>query len=672
MPAQDVEDTDAEIVAERAYLSRSRAALDRMRQNVLSLDASVAGGDPVSEQVLRFELGRRAEALRDDPSTALFFGRLDHPEERLYVGRRHVHDDDGEPLVIDWRAPMSRPFYRASTADSMGLALRRRFGYSGGELTALEDEDFTAPAESRILIDEIERPRVGPMRDIVATIQPEQDDIVRADADHTLCVQGAPGTGKTAVGLHRVAYLLYAHRERMRRGGVLVIGPSASFLDYIRGVLPALGEIDVRQRTLEGLLEAVPVKARDEPAAARTKGDARMAEVLRRAIWSHLREPGEALVLPRGTRRWRIPAYEIAEMSEELRTRGVRYGAGRDLLSHRIAHAILVRIESAGEACDDRTHEAVRRTRPVKAMVDLAWPALDPVRVVMRLLSDAGFLAEAADGLLDAGEQAALLWAKPAKGPKSARWSRADAVLVDEAADLINRTPSLGHVVLDEAQDLSAMECRAIGRRCETGSATVLGDIAQGTTPWAVGDWATLLRHLGKPDAERTVLDRGYRVPRQIIDFASRLLPSIAPGLTPPTSVRSAPGSLDVRPVADLDTEVARACRAALAKEGSVGLITADAAVPTLLALLSDEGLEHVPLAGGFAGSRLVVTPATQAKGLEFDQVIVVEPAAIVDAEAGPAADGRSPGLRRLYVVLTRAVSQLTVLHARDLPAALR
>jgi DNA helicase IV len=672
MPAQDVENTDAEITAERAYLSRSRTALDRMRQNVLGLDASVAGGDPVSEQVLRFELGKRAEALRDDPSTALFFGRLDYHEERLYVGRRHVHDDDGEPLVIDWRAPMSRPFYRASTTDPMGLALRRRFGYSGGELTALEDEDFTAPAESRILINEIERPRVGPMRDIVATIQPEQDDIVRADAGHTLCVQGAPGTGKTAVGLHRVAYLLYAHRERMRRGGVLVIGPSASFLDYIRGVLPALGEIDVRQRTLEGLLEAVPVKARDEPAAARTKGDARMAEVLRRAIWSHVREPDEALVLPRGTRRWRVPAYEIAEMAEELRERGVRYGAGRDLLSHRIAHAILVRIESAGEACDDRTHEAVRRTRPVKAMVDLAWPALDPVRVVMRLLSDADFLAGAAEGLLDAEEQTALLWAKPAKGPKSARWSRADAVLVDEAADIINRTPSLGHVVLDEAQDLSAMECRAVGRRCETGSATVLGDIAQGTTPWAVGDWATLLRHLGKPDAERTVLDRGYRVPRQIIDFASRLLPTIAPGLTPPTSVRSAPGSLDLRLVTDLDTEVVRACREALVREGSVGLIAADAAVPALLALLSDEGLEHVPLAEGFAGARLVVAPATQAKGLEFDQVIVVEPTAIVDAEAEPAADGRSPGLRRLYVVLTRAVSQLTVLHARDLPAALR
>jgi DNA helicase IV len=681
MPAQEAEDIDAEITAERAYLRRSREALERMRRHVLTLDPSAAG-DWVSAQVLSAELGQRAEALRDDPSTALFFGRLDRlgdagdddkGGERLYIGRRHVHDDGGEPLVIDWRAPMSRPFYRASPADPMGLVSRRRFGYSGGELTALEDEDFTAPSESRILIEEIERPRVGPMRDIVATIQPEQDDIVRAGADRTLCVQGAPGTGKTAVGLHRVAYLLYAHRERMRRGGVLVIGPSTSFLDYIRGVLPALGEINVKQQTLEGLLDAVPVKAADEPAAARIKGDARMAEVLRRAVWGHLREPSEALVLPRGTRRWRVPAHEIAELAEALRERGVRYGAGRDLLSHRIAHAILIRMESAGEACDDRTHEAVRRTRPVKATVDQTWPALDPVRLVMRLLSDAEFLAGAARGLLDEDEQKAILWARPAKGPKSARWSRADAVLVDEAADIISRTPSLGHVVLDEAQDLSAMECRAVGRRCETGSATVLGDIAQGTTPWAVGDWAILLRHFGKPDADRTVLDRGYRVPRQIIDFASRLLPAIAPDLSPPVSVRTAPGSLDVRRVTgDLGVAVVAACREALAGEGSIGLIAADAGVPGLLATLTEAGLEHVALVEGFTGARLVVTPATQAKGLEFDQVIVVEPAAIAGAEpAGPAGRESAPGLRRLYVALTRAVSRLTILHTRDLPAPL-
>jgi DNA helicase IV len=254
--------------AERDHLLRSREFLRLMRENVLSLRA--LGGDPVSEEYLKADLHRRAEALTDLPGTPLFFGRLDYADsaEQFHIGRRHVHDPDGRPAVIDWRAPVSRPFYRASPAEPLGLARRRRFGFSGGELTAYEDEDLTAgpastagPAASRILIEEIERPRSGPMRDIVATIQPDQDDIVRAGPDASLCVQGAPGTGKTAVGLHRIAYLLYAHPERMTRGGVLVIGPNRAFLGYIRNVLPALGELDVTQQSVADLFAAVPVRA---------------------------------------------------------------------------------------------------------------------------------------------------------------------------------------------------------------------------------------------------------------------------------------------------------------------------------------------------------------------------------------------------------------------------
>ena len=266
---------DAVLAAERAHLQASREFLHLMRENVLSLKA--LGGDPVSEEYLKADLYRRAEALKDIPGTPLFFGRLDYPgppAERFHIGRRHVHDQQGHPMVIDWRAPVSRPFYRASPATPMGVSLRRRFGFSGAELTAYEDEDFTpagppatmpgpagtadaggdATLTSRIMVEEIERPRVGPMRDIVATIQPDQDDIVRADAGQTVCVQGAPGTGKTAVGLHRVAYLLYAYPERMRRGGVLVVGPNRAFLGYIRGVLPALGEMDVSQVTVGELV----------------------------------------------------------------------------------------------------------------------------------------------------------------------------------------------------------------------------------------------------------------------------------------------------------------------------------------------------------------------------------------------------------------------------------
>ena len=693
--------SDPTLAAERAHLASSRQFLRLMREDVLSLRA--LAGDPVSEEYLKADLYRRAEALKDLPDTPLFFGRVNYSGERpaepgprqpdlgddpgtfageeFHIGRRHVHDEAGRPVVVDWRAPVSRPFYRASQAQPMGLDLRRRFGFAGAELTAYEDEPFAAgsaraasasPAGaaagepvSRILIEEIERPRSGPMRDIVATIQPDQDDIVRSAVEQTVCVQGAPGTGKTAVGLHRVAYLLYAYAEKLSRGGVLVIGPNRAFLAYIRHVLPALGELNVSQLSVADLLATVPVRGTDSERAGVVKGDARMAEVLRRALWDQIAGPAEPIMLPRGSRRWRVAGYEIDTLVEELRARGVRYGTGRDMLAHRIAHVILTKMEASGESCDDRTHDAVRRTRQVRAAVDAIWPRADPVRVVLALLSDPALMKRAADGLLDPDEQAAILWATPPRGPGSARWSAADAVLVDEARDLMERTPSLAHVVVDEAQDLSPMECRAIGRRCATGSATVLGDLAQGTTPWATASWAELLGHLGKQEADLRVLETGYRVPRQILDFASRLLDHIAPGLGAARSVRQDAGALEVRQVGPdgLAPALVDACRDALSRPGSAAIIAADDHLPALAAALTEAGLPHVTLDGEQASAQLTLVPVTLAKGLEFDQVIVVEPGRIAAAERR--------GLHRLYVALTRAVSRLTVLHAEPLPAAL-
>src|SRR6516164_2695436 len=455
--AKPTDHADPVLAVEREHLRQSREYLRLMREDVLSLPA--LGADRVSIEYLKADLYHRAEALRDIPDAPLFFGRLDYAEgsvwsdeeegqeaggqagtaaaqsggDRFHIGRRHVHDPDGHPVVIDWRAPVSRAFYRASQADPMDLERRRRFGFSGGDLTAYEDEEFGAAAEraagpqaSRIMLDEIERPRSGPMRDIVATIQPDQDDIVRADADETVCVQGAPGTGKTAVGLRRVAYLLYAHANRMKRGGVLVVGPNRAFLAYIRNVLPALGEVGVSQVTIADLVGTVTVRASDSERTARIKGDARMAEVMRRALWAGVAEPTEGVMVVRGSRRWRVPREEIAGLIGGLRERGVRHGAGRDMLGHRIAHVILTRMEAAGESCDDRTHDAVRRTREVRALVDAVWPAVDAVRLVLRLLSDPGVLGEAAEGLLDEDEQQEILWGSPPRGPGSARWSAAD------------------------------------------------------------------------------------------------------------------------------------------------------------------------------------------------------------------------------------------------------
>ncbi|WP_338703662.1 AAA family ATPase [Streptomyces sp. Q6] len=656
-----------------------------MREDAQSLDIRDVTANWVNAEVLQRQIDERIKALADLSHTPLFFGRLDYLHapgadraegaegEQFYIGRRHVHDGDGDPMVIDWRAPVSQPFYRASKKDPMDVALRRRFGYTGGELTAYEDEHLSDPEEvartSALLQQEIERPRVGPMRDIVATIQPEQDEIVRSGLAGSVCVQGGPGTGKTAVGLHRVAYLLYAHRERLARTGTLVIGPNKSFLHYIEQVLPALGELEVKQATVDDLVAQgtqVEVRGTDDSAAAVIKGDARMAEVLRRALRSHITEPTEGVVVVRGSRRWRVPSYELQDIVRELAARDMRYGAAREALPRRIAHAVLVQMERAGEAPDDRVQDSVARNTAVKAAVKAVWPAVDPAKLVLRLLSDAEFLAEHAEGLLDEAEQKAILWQKPARSVRSAKWSAADAVLIDEVGDLVERTHSLGHVVLDEAQDLSPMQYRAVGRRATTGSVTVLGDLAQGTTPWATRSWGEALAHLGKADAVVEELTAGFRVPTDVITYASRLLPHIAPGLAPVKSVRENPGQFEVRAVTG-DAEIVDACRRALENEGSVGLIAADARCEGLGAALGEAGLAYLsPGEETTAESRLTLVPASLAKGLEYDYVVLDEPGAIVAGEP----DGRT-GLRRLYVALTRAVSGLVVVHCAPLPGEL-
>jgi len=668
---------DAVLAREQSHLEHARGQLRRMREATESLDATTAA-DAFNAAYLDLVLARRVASLQDDPSTTLFFGRIDlrteHGDETFHVGRRHVSDDRGNPVVVDWRAPISTAFYRASPAEPMGVELRRRFGVDHGRLTAYEDEHLTrgdATGSSAILAAEIERPRSGPMRDIVSTIQPEQDQIVRSDVSRSICVQGAPGTGKTAVGLHRAAWLLYSFRSRLDRSGVLVIGPNRAFLDHIGAVLPSLGEVRVRHATIDTLLGSGRVRAEEPTATAVLKGDARLASVLHRAVRAHVRRPEDALVVPRGSRRWRVPAFEVAQEVDTLLARGVRYSAARDLLPQRLAHHVLLRMERSGDSPDDRVQDAVARSAPVTAYVKGLWPALDAESVLFALLGDAEVLAAAADGILTDAEQRMLLWPTPPRSKRSARWTRADLALLDEVADLLERTPSLGHVVLDEAQDLSPMQLRAVGRRASTGSVTVLGDIAQGTTPWATRSWEEAMGHLGHPEHELVVLDRGFRVPGLVIEFAARLLPEMAPGLGAPRSVRDNPGRLTVTPTDadDLGAALADAVRAASTQPGSVGVIAADADVDRLSAVLTTAGLPHGRLDadhGDDEDRQVELVPASIAKGLEFDRVVVVEPAAIAEAEPD-----RRTGLRRLYVVLTRAVTELTVVHTRALPDAL-
>ncbi|WOI58707.1 HelD family protein [Streptomyces fradiae] len=695
---------DHDLRRERDFHDLCRTTLHRMAAGaaervVTGEDVAASGADA---EALGYRLRSHAEELREEPPGPLFFGRLDHTDGRSHhIGRRRISAHPAEPpLVVDWRAPVARAFYQARRDDPQGVRVRRRFGwapYSEGDsadLTGLEDEYLarpapeaergTAPEAGRgaapgagpddgaapgagtaaggLLAAEIERPRVGPMRDIAATIQPEQDDLVRAPLAASLCVQGAPGTGKTAVGLHRAAYLLYTHPRRVQRGGLLILGPNRAFLAYVSEVLPALGERDVRQTTVdEEVARTVghEPRAEDTDAAAAVKHDARMAAVLHRALYARVAPPTGELAVPDGAYRWRVPADELAALVAEVRTEAPPYLVGRERLRSRVVRALRARAERRAGPVGAAWERRVGRSRPVAALLDACWPRATPEQVLAEVLADPR------DPALTGAERAAIRWARPPRSYRSARWTAADLVLLDELAAALERPAGYGHIVVDEAQDLSPMQCRAVARRtAASGSLTVLGDLAQGTAPWAARDWREQLAHLGRPDARVTALTAGYRVPGAVVELANRLLAALPVDVPPARSVRR-DGEVTVRAVAVLEAAVVDAVRAALAREGSVGVVVADAAYGRTREVLAAAGIP-----AGHPGEvaadapRVTVVPAGLAKGLEYDHVVLAEPAAV--------ADGDPRGLSRLYVALTRAVSRLDVLHARPLPPELR
>ncbi|MFI6179665.1 HelD family protein [Nonomuraea sp. NPDC051191] len=680
----------------------------------------------------------------------LVFGRLDHVDEgRLYIGKLGLTDDEQRRLLIDWRAPVAQPFYRATPAAPMGLTRRRHLqtrersviGVDDDllDLDALTDDDRATLNGEAALLAALDERRTGRMRDIVATIQAEQDRVIRGDLNGVLVVQGGPGTGKTVVALHRAAYLLYTHRERLERRGVLILGPNLTFLRYIEQVLPSLGETDVLLSTVGELYPGVTATRRDRPEVAAVKGDARMAGVIERAVRDRQRVPRKPIELTVG----RLTLTVDRNMLDAARNKAVRsrrpHNQARAVFVRSLLNALArqqARKIGKGLVDDDELadlREELRTEPVVKAALNRLWPYLTPQRLLLGLYGSPDRL-EAAGGVLSPAERALLR-------RESAEWTDADVPLLDEAAELLgdidehvlrasamqaeeelaaarqaeehqreaelayarevleltglsdvmeaerlaerqrgdgpylttaeraaaDRTWAYGHVIVDEAQELSPMAWRAVMRRCPTRSMTIVGDIAQTGSAAGARSWAQVLDPYvaGRWRQERLTVN--YRTPVELMEVAARVLATIDPALEAPASVRELGARPWAAPLAALDGLAG----AEVEQGGKVAVVVPDALLDTIGARLVaavDGAAVVTPGAGRAAGAAaldapLAVMGVADAKGLEFDSVIVAEPDLIA---------AQSPrGPSDLYVALTRSTQRLGVVHEGPLSEAL-
>ncbi len=642
-----------DLQTEQAYVDRAYDHLERMRQAVAHAGEAVDG--EVAQAAMDAWATRRLRTY-EDAERGLCFGRLDfeHLTRPLYVGRRWVHDEEQQQIVVNWQAPAARPFYTATPHDPHGVTLRRRFRTDGRQLLDIADEALDGSmldgaTVGDFLLEELERTRGRHMRDIVATIQTDQYRLITHDPDVPLVIQGGPGTGKTAVGLHRASWLLYTLRENLQRRGVLVIGPNRTFMEYVSHVLPALGEDAVEQRAVGELVDGVEPSLRDSPAVAELKADVRLAEVVRRAAALQLVSEPEELVLRLEGSFISVRVREVRELLDAAREQGTT-SADRE----RFRMSLLRRFyEEYGRILGgaafrdfDEVVAALRTKGYLDGVLKAAWPVVAPDRLVRSLLGSKAALADAADGILSAAEQKLLY-------RRGAGWSDGDIPLLDEARTALATPPrTFGHVIVDEAQDLTPMQLRMVARRARAGALTVLGDVAQATGAIAYSSWDDVLPHLARGDeAIVEELLHAYRVPREIMEVALPLLDTIAPGVAPPISYRTGANAPTFRHVDD-EHLLAEAFRE------SERLADADG----LLAVIVPEQLADAELAGTPLYESVPLLTPRQAKGLEFDHVVVVEPALIA---ASP------QGLRELYVALTRPTKTLVVVHAQPLPTEL-
>ena len=665
---------DPEIRTEQSHLDRAHSGLRAMRERAEQLLADLrSAGKPDLDYEAAF---LRRVALLGESRRPLLFGRIDEETgDSWRVGRRHVEDLRGDVLVVDWRAPIATPFYRARPGDPLGLRRRRQIMVDGTKVVAVADDLFGRGHENAdrtrlrggdALLAELERARTGEMLDIVATIQAEQDEIIRSPLDGLLVVQGGPGTGKTAVALHRAAYLLYNHPE-LERSGVLVIGPSRAFLRYIAEVLPSLGEEAVLQMTIADLVSRTRVRGEDPPLAARTKGDVRMTGVIARALELSRNPLTEPVAVKARYTVVTLDPDTVNGLVATIAARGMPYKAGRAALGARLVSLARQRLRKARRFEGDEPWFAKELTAGTEfaELRDRLWPRVSPAQLVTDLLSRPGFLKRAAHGLLDEGEVAALHRPRP-RSLARAPWTSDDVALLDEANFLINgQTRTYGHVVVDEAQDLSPMQLRMLARRAPRGSLTVLGDIAQATGTWSYQSWDEIAPHLPSGASRREELTLGYRAPGQVLEMASRLLAVSAPTVQPTRSVRRGrhePRILAVTAENLVSASIDEARR--LAGEGFlVGLIVPPGPVDAEALHATSSASDVGRLDRDGMSRPITLLPAPAAKGLEFDAVVVVEPMLIAGDEVR--------GLRLLYVALTRPIQHLSIVHAGPLPGLL-
>jgi DNA helicase IV len=652
---------------------------------------------------------------------SLVFGRIDRSAESpgalesFHIGRLAVADEDREPVVVDWRAPVAEPFYRATGRNPMGLVRRRHFVVEGRKLLGIEDELFgdghlgvghdegldgsvgVTTAQSgglrgySTLLASLERGRTGTLGDIVATIQGEQDEIIRSPQHGVLVVQGGPGTGKTVVALHRAAYLLYTHRFPLEDQGVLVIGPNRVFLRYIERVLPSLGEAGVEQVVLADLVpgvrflrpgdDAAGVASADTPTAARLKGDARMSDVIDQAIADRERPLRNDLVIPFRMGYVRLRAEESSRIVRAARRRFRRHNAGRRFIENELWSALAASYHDP-EIGPSAVKDTLRGTPEIREALDRMWPVLTPAQLLHDLFGSKALLKLAARGVLDEAEALALFRPR-SESVDDVRWTPADVALLDDARDVLgpkvgkngkvdelDEIRTYGHIVIDEVQDLTPMQLKMAARRSLNGAMTIVGDLAQATGPLAPSDWDDVLAHLPDRRPARVIgLSVGYRIPGQIMELANKVMAVATPTLRMPQSVRvgdSFPSIVRAEPGEALGSSVAREVQSMIhaLPNGSLGVIASDSMIDELSEHLTAAGIEHGTATRTGLDEGVTLVPVSVVKGLELDGVVVAEPARIVD--------GSEHGMRALYVALTRSTQRLTVVHADELPEPLR